>query len=305
MELLTRSSLLIANPAARRAPALLERAKREFAAAGRELVVRLTGAAGDARLIAEAEGSAHSAVFALGGDGTVMEVVDALAHTGLPVGVIPGGTGNLIARALGIPLRVGPAIRALLEGDLADVDLGRIDDSRRFAFAAGVGIDARMIHETSPALKRSMGVNAYALTAARASLEPQDFALRVEVDGEVIERQAAGMMIANFGTVLDRLITLGPGIRQDDGRLDLCVFSPRDSWETLGVAWRLFRADFTEHPALLFRAGSRFRVECDPPQLFQADGEIIGSTPFDVVVEPHAARLILPKVRATAQPVTA
>jgi hypothetical protein len=84
-------------------------------------------------------------VFALGGDGTVMEVAGALSGGDTPIGVLAGGTGNLIARALGIPLSVKRAVPALLDGGELRIDLGRFDSGRRFAIAAGVGIDAAMV----------------------------------------------------------------------------------------------------------------------------------------------------------------
>jgi diacylglycerol kinase family enzyme len=108
-----------------------------------------------------------------------------------------------------------------------------------------------------------------------------------------IEREATALMVANFGTVLDHLFVLGPGIEQDDGLLDLCVFSPRHSVDVVRIAWRLFRRDFGNDDALLYRNGREFRIECDPPQLYQADGELLGTTPYSVRVEPLAARLLV------------
>ncbi|MCA1481225.1 diacylglycerol kinase family protein, partial [Bradyrhizobium sp. NBAIM08] len=143
-----------------------------------------------------------------------MEVVDALAGSGVAVGILPGGTGNLLARTLGIPLSVRRAVPALLGGDEVRIDLGIVTSTadgaaaRRFAFAAGIGIDSAMIEGTSPWLKKRIGIMAYALTAGRALMKRETFGVRVTVDGVVEERQAAAVMIANFGAVLDELITL-------------------------------------------------------------------------------------------------
>ena len=174
-------------------------------------------------------------MFTLGGDGTSMEVMDALAHTGMPIGILPGGTGNLVARALGTPLRVERAVRALLQGTTTDIDLGSVD-GRRFAFSTGVGIDARMVQETPAVLKRRYGVAAYALIAARVALQRRPFGVRVEMDGDVIEGESVSLFVANFGTVLSGLLTLGPQIRPDDGCLDLCLFSPDTAAHALHIA---------------------------------------------------------------------
>ena len=91
-------------------------------------------------------------------------------------------------------------------------------------------------------------------------------------------------MLANFGAVLNDLIRLGPGIQHDDGKLDLCVFSPGTARDAVRVAWKLLRKDFQADPCMLYRAGRHFlgvkkrfhRVRCRP------DGELLGDTPFEV-----------------------
>jgi len=294
MELLSGPVLLITNPAARRGRLLEQRARDAFRAAGVDVEVIVTTHAGHAAVVATERAPGAAAVFTLGGDGTAMEVIGALAHTGTPVGVLPGGTGNLVARALRTPRRIERAVPALLAGDLASVDLGFIPEcGRRFAFSSGVGVDARMIDETHPATKRRFGIAAYVHTGVRVGLSHRPFHVRVEVDGEPVERDATSVMVANFGTVLDRLFTLGPGIRQDDGLLDLCLFSPAHTANAIRVAWRLFRRDFRTDASALYKNGREFRIECDPPQLYQADGELLGTTPYTIRVEPLAARLLV------------
>ena len=288
--------LLITNPAARRGRLLEQRARDALLGAGVEFDVVVTSHQGHAAMVAVERARDFAAVLTLGGDGTAMEVIGALAGTGTPVGVLPGGTGNLVARALRTPRRIELAVRALLHGDVAAVDLGYIPESkRRFAFSSGVGVDARMIDETNPETKRRFGIGAYIHTGVRVGLSRRPFRVRVDVDGFAVEREATSLMVANFGTVLDRLFVLGPGIVQDDGRLDLCVFSPRHAPDVVRIAWRLFRRDFGSDDALFYRSGREFRIECDPPQLYQADGELLGTTPYSVRVEPLAARLLVPK----------
>jgi YegS/Rv2252/BmrU family lipid kinase len=296
MELLRGPFLLVANPAARRARRRLAAAVEALGTGGARVDVVTTERPGHAAELVRARAAGYQAVFTLGGDGTAMEVVGALARSGIPVGILPGGTGNLVARALGIPIATRRAAEALLGGEVAEVDLGCLGSGRRFAFSCGVGVDARMIRDTPPIWKQRLGILAYAYIAFRASLRNVRFRVRATVDGEVLEREATAVMVANFGTVLNDLIVLGPGIARDDGKLDLCVFSPASGWEALGVAWRLLRKDFRPHRAIMYRSGKRFRVECDPPQDAQADGELVGTTPVEIEVDPHAARLLLPRV---------
>jgi diacylglycerol kinase (ATP) len=296
VELLKGPFLLVANPAARRTRRRLAAAASALGASGARVDVATTERPGHAAEIVRERARRYEAVFALGGDGTAMEVVGALAHTGIPIGIVPGGTGNLVARALGIPIATRRATAALLSGAIAEVDLGRLATGRRFAFSCGVGIDACMIRDTPPMWKRRLGIVAYAYVALRASLRNVSFRVRASVDGETIEREATAVMVANFGAVLRDLIVLGPNIARDDGKLDLCVFSPSSGWQALGIAWRLLRKDFRPHPAILYRSGKHFRIACEPPQDAQADGELVGSTPIELRVEPHAARLLMPHV---------
>ncbi|GEM_PF-118967 len=299
-------ALLVVNPASRRGAHFQRRALRAFARADVSCDVVSTAHAGQGAHLAATLAAAYDVIFTLGGDGTAMEVVGALAgNGGPPVGILPGGTGNLIARTLGIPLDVRRAVPSLLGGVNASVDLGVLTGARpglrrRFAFAAGVGVDATMIADASVTLKRQLGVGAYVLSWSRAVLRRQAFLARVWVDGEPIERLASAVMVANFGAVLNDLIRLGPGIRQDDGKLDLCVFSPGTARDAVRVAWKLLRKDFRADPCMLYRAGRHFRVETDPPRMVQADGELLGKTPFEIAVEPLAAQLLVPRRWAAA-----
>jgi len=291
---LTERVLLIVNPGSRRGARRLRDAQSAFARRSVTCDVVMTERPGHAAEVAAARGRSYDAVFTLGGDGTVMEVIGALAHSAIPIGVLPGGTGNLIARVLGIPLDVSRAVGLLMDGDDARIDLGSID-GRRFAFAAGVGIDATMVETTSRALKSRLGVLAYFWTGAKAAMRHERFRVVATVDGVRHERKATMVMVANFGAVFRDLITLGPGIRQDDGMLDLCVFSPTGLRDSIRVTLRLLRKDFRTDPCMLYTAGRRIRIETEPGRPVQADGDLVGMTPFDVVVEPLAVRLLVPR----------
>lgn len=299
MALLIRRAVVITNPASRRGNLLAEVARNTFREHTIECDIVFTQRPGHAAELALHHAPHYDAVFALGGDGTVMEVGGALAGTDTPVGVLAGGTGNLLARALGIPLSVKRAVPALVGGNQLQIDLGRFESGRRFAIAAGVGIDAAMVAETPGWLKRRLGVAAYAIMGTRAALRSvvrrDFFHARVVIDGTVHEHRAAAVMVANFGAVLGNRLTLGPEIRTDDGVLDVCVFSPRTIRDALRITWRMFRADFSADPCLLYASGRDIRVETTPPKQWQADGELMGVTPFSVIAEPLALRLLVPR----------
>jgi YegS/Rv2252/BmrU family lipid kinase len=300
-----RRVLLVANPESRRGRRNLPSARASLESAGVSCDVFVTERPGHGTELVRDLASSYDAVFILGGDGTAMEAASALRGTACPLGVLAGGTGNLLARALGIPLSPRRAVPTLLQGDVFQIDLGRLTSSqpvRHFAIAAGVGIDAAMVSETASWLKRRLGVLAYTIIASRAAIRAvfrrEFFRVRLTVDGEVFEATAAMAMIANFGAVLNNRITFGPGIRSDDGVLDACLYSPRTLRDALLIMWRLLRKDFRSNPTMLYRSGKRIRIETWPAKLAQADGELLGMTPLEVEVEPLAVRLLVPKLDA-------
>jgi YegS/Rv2252/BmrU family lipid kinase len=292
-----RRVLLVVNPAARRGRRFSARAVAALADAGVQCDTVLSERPGHAAELATSRAAGYDAVFTLGGDGTAMEVVGALVPDGPPVGILPGGTGNLIARALGIPLDVRRAVATLVAGREARIDLGRLHSGQRFAIGAGVGIDASMIADTPPAWKRRMGVLAYVLYGTAHALRRQRFHARVTVDGNAVEQTASAVLVANFGVLLSGLITLGDGIRYDDGMLDVCIFDPSTLFDAIRIARKLVLRDFRPHATMTYLRGQRITVETDQPLPAQADGELIGQTPFSVIAEPLAAQLLVPQPR--------
>ncbi len=290
-----RRVLLIVNPASRRGAKMVKRASRAFEEAGVTLQTIETEAPGHGAEIAARYGADFDAVFTLGGDGTAIEVVGALSHTGPPVGILPGGTGNVVARTLGTSGNVRRAVKALLAGDEARVDLGRLTTGQRFMIGMGVGLDATMIAYAPGPLKRRIGFFAYVIAAARAFVRLEKFTVRLTVDGKLIEQRASAVLIANFGAVLNDLLAFGDGILRDDGLLNACIYSPGNRVDAIRILWRMARKNFGADPCIRYVSGSVFRVETNPPRLGQADGELIGDSPFEVTVEPLAARVLVPK----------
>jgi len=287
--------LLIVNPASRRGDRIRRKALKAFAVAGVDCVLMQTEASGHAATLAKAHAHKYDAVFTLGGDGTVMEVLGALAHQGPPVGVLAGGTANVVARTLHIPLNPARAVPLLLNGDQATMDLGRLADGRRFAIGVGVGLDATMISEAPARLKKRFGFMAYVIGGYKAVLRNQRFQLRLTVDGIVYDRQASAILVANLGAVLNNLVAFGDGIVQDDGVLNACVFSPKNLGDALRILWRMVRKDFRPDPCLFYKSGRDFRIETFPAMPAQADGEMLSGTPLSVSVDPLAASLLIPK----------
>ena len=287
--------LLIVNPGSRRGARIHRQALKAFADAGVACDSMPTEGPGHAATIAKTHAHKYDAVFTLGGDGTVMEVLGALAHQGPPLGVLAGGTANVIARTFHIPLNPARAVPMLLNGDEARIDLGRLGDGRRFAIGVGVGLDATMMSEAPAGLKKRFGFMAYVIGGFKAVLRNQKFELRLTVDGTVYDRSASAILVANFGAVLNDLVAFGDGIVHDDGLLNACVFSPNNLHDSLRILWRMVRKDFSPDPCLFYKSGRDFRIETLPHMPAQADGELLDGTPLSVSVDPLAGSLLIPK----------
>jgi len=132
-----------------------------------------TGGPGDAvRFAREAAAQGYRAVVAVGGDGTVAEVITGLAGSGVPVGIVPKGTGNQVAFNLGIPRGVEAAVDVVVNGVAAPMDLGQVIGGRYFAVAAGTGWDAAIVHLATRELKDRWGFGAYVYAALRVGITP-------------------------------------------------------------------------------------------------------------------------------------
>jgi diacylglycerol kinase (ATP) len=293
--MMPRNILLIVNPASRRGAKLEQKAVAAFAKAGVQCTVKRTQAGGHGAQLAAANAASFDAIFTLGGDGTAIEVVGALAHTGPPVGILPGGTANVVARTLGTPVRMSKAVEVLLHGDEARIDLGVLGSGQRFMIGMGVGLDATMIAGAPGPLKRRFGFFAYVVAALKAFAKLEKFTVRLTVDGELKEMRASAVLIANFGAVMNDLLAFGDGIQRDDGLLNACVYSPGNVVDATRILFKMAFKRFTPDPCIYYRTGSSFLIETDQPRLGQADGELIGDSPFSITVEPLAARVLVPK----------
>lgn len=191
-----------------------------------------------------AEGAA--AVLAAGGDGTVRSVSEAMAGTGIPFAIVPGGTGNLFARNLGLPLlNPGKVMEAVFAGLTHPVDIGwatltREDGSQSehgFVVLAGMGLDADMIANTRPDLKKSVGWVAYLDGAARSLPGAKPFRVVYQLDdGRLHSTKVHSMLFANCG-ILPAGIALMPDASLDDGMMDMAVIQPTGPLGWLGI-WR-------------------------------------------------------------------
>lgn len=293
-----RRALLIVNPGSRRGARHLGRVEQAFAARDVEVDTRLTRAPGDAATMTRDLGADYDAVFTLGGDGTIMEALGGLVGSGIPLGALAGGTGNLLVRAMGIPLNPVRAVGALCDGRVREIDLAVLGLGGHFAVAAGFGIDVAMLERAPAWLKRHLGVAAYVLAGASAAIgaavRGDTFRARIDVDGEQHDVEALSLLVANVGSVLNGWITIAPGARPDDGALDVAVYAPRNLVQALRVSWRMLRGRFPDDGLTRFYRGRHVRVVPESPRRAEADGELLPPEALDARTMAGAGRLLVP-----------
>ena len=253
-------------------------------------------------------------VFAAGGDGTVRAVAEQLAtsQSQVDLGIIPLGTGNLLARNLGLPLNdPAAAFARAFEGGARPIDLGWVESSlpegtHRHAFTvmAGFGMDAHMITETDETLKDKAGWLAYVESLGRAVAASEVIDLGLAFDGGATERQQAHTLIVGNCGSLQAGITLLPDADPGDGELDVLILHADGlaGWtDTLrNMVWdnglmRLLRSEdegATSTDSTTHRRITSLTIELDQPRVFEVDGDDLGlTTRIDISVQPAAIRV--------------
>jgi YegS/Rv2252/BmrU family lipid kinase len=249
-------------------------------------------------LTAKAVAEGVELVMAQGGDGTVMACVTGLAGTDMPLAVLPGGTGNLLATNFDIPSDLEGAVEVALDGDRARLDVAAMDDDR-FVVMGGIGFDAAMLRDADPVLKERLGAVAYVLSGLR-HLRRRATRFRLRLDDRTVERTGQGVLIGNLGRLQGGLPVL-PDARPDDGLLDVAVLQTRSVWDWLVLAARVLLRRRKDPQLEAFQA-RRIEVDCDRPQPVERDGDPAEARDHLVVeVVPAALTLCVPRGKGTAE----
>lgn len=296
-------AILIANPvAARTSPDVADTVRRMFKAAGWQIDVLETATPDDARRFArEGVGAGADVVAVFGGDGTTMQAAASLVGTEVTLGLVPGGTGNVLAGNLRIPIGPVQATELILRGRGRRIDLGRIERSgvpHYFAVACGAGADARVMGGTATASKRRLGIGGYFDTMFRVLPEIRSAPFAVTVDGERIETHAALVMVLNCGEMIPPLVRVRREALIDDGVLDVILIAADSPWQAMRGLWRTMANvafETGETGYLRYARGREITIEAEPPEPVQFDGDAVGTTPVTAVVQPGALRVMAPE----------
>jgi len=238
-------------------------------------------------------------VVAVGGDGAVLQIVQVLAGKPVALGIIPMGTGNLLAGNLGIPGDTGQAAEVLVSGDHRQIDIGqlRVHGKRElFTVACGVGFDAEVMKHTSKRAKLRWGKLAYVASAIGQRGRVRNVAHRITLDGRRTSMRVTQVFLANFGGV-GFAVEPRLEVQPDDGYLDVIAISASGPLRGLRAGWEALRQEEHGQSAngRAYRAKAReIRIQTKSSRLVEIDGSVIGTTPITASIRPAALMVIAP-----------
>ncbi len=302
-------AVLIINPMrAHRSARQLARMERALQAYGLRYEKRFTKYKGHALTIAEdAMSEGHGSVVAVGGDGTINEVVNAVLGSQATVGALPLGGNNDFLRSLGV-WTWEQACRALAKGVDRQLDVGlaeyvngeRRPQRRYYAVLADVGLGSQVVHNTPSRFKHSLGGGlGYVVSLYRTARRGEARArrMRVELDGELRYEQNLLLVEALNGSHAGGGLKVAPTARLDDGLLDVFVAEEMHWLKIWALFPRIYRGTHIEHAKTGYFQARQVTVDTETETIISVDGEVIGYTPARFSVVPGALKVRCPTDR--------
>lgn len=233
-----------------------------------------------------------------GGDGTLNAVAPALLKTGLPLGILPMGTANDLARTLGIPNDLMAATQVIIDDQRRRIDLATVN-GRHFFNVANIGLGVTSRHQLSPALKQRLGIVSYAGSVLKALRGLRSFHIDLTIDGECKRMQSIQIAVGN-GRHYGGGLTIADAARIDDQLFFVYSLEPMPWYRLIGMIPALWTGRFRDRHPLLHGCGRQVEIVTRSPKPISADGELVGQTParFDILAA--AVTVLAPPVATTS-----
>jgi len=278
---------IVINPASGQPQSILNKLNDVFRSAGVEWDISITQKSGDAtRSARRAIGEGAEVIGAYGGDGTVMEVAEAVQGGDIPMAILPGGTANLMSVELGIPKDLTKAAMIMVDPDslVRNIDMGQVG-TQSFMLRVGIGFSGEKVKLANRELKDKWGILAYSIAGLKALSIVPSARYRITIDEAAYETDGKSCLIDNAGNIGVQGFNIAKTISVSDGLLDVIVVRD-DSVSSLVAVGAQVLGKEVNPEAVKHWQGREITIECDPPQTVQVDGEIRNPTPFSVSVLP-------------------
>lgn len=232
--------------------------------------------------------------IAAGGDGTVSMISHHLVGTPYPLGIIPLGTGNLIAQELELPLRIEKALERITSDDhtIALIDTFKLED-RYYISNVSVGVSPEIMRETDSQEKQRIGVFAYLAKFIKQILGLQLQEVTIDYDSQKTTVLASEVLLTNIKIAGIDPLVWSDDISLTDGVLDLLVFRAASLMDILGLLFSVFAKKGKRNPVVKFlQVRDYCRITSSSPMQIQADGDLVGKTPFTIHIIPKSLNII-------------
>lgn len=249
------------------------------------------------KLIENINDKAIIAIIVIGGDGTVHEVVSGLVQKEVALGIIPAGSGNDLARSLGVPFDVEMAVERILSGDVRPIDVPKVG-GRHYISIAGLGFDGMVAQATNQSKskrylnKLGLGGMSYVMNIFKVLLTYKPSTASIVVDGKMREFKDVWLIAVANMPYYGGGIKICPSAEGDDGQLDICVVSGIGRWELLFVFPLAFNGRHVAHRNVTMLRGCAVQIHSKKPLVMQCDGEVIENEKADFKVEKKALNVL-------------
>ena len=248
---------------------------------------------GEATLLAKNFASDHDVVVAVGGDGTVNEVINGLVGTNAILGIIPAGTGNGFAREFGLPLHPREACKVLLNGYTRWIDIGKAND-RYFVGVAGLGFDALIAKFVGEMFGPLRGLWIYFFAGMLVFNRYKPSPINIVIDSESLEARPLVVAIANTKRYGGRAL-IAPDAIPDDGLFDVCIIRSMGAFALIRHLPKLFKGTHTQLSYVKIYRSVKVTIKAQDPMPIHLDGEALDScNKMQFTIIPKAIRLLIP-----------
>lgn len=289
---MNKKALLLINRYSRKGEKSIPLAVEYFLAHDLELIIKPVKNPDELGIIVREYQQQIDFVIVGGGDGTLNAVVDSLVETNLPLGILPLGTANDLARTLNIPPSIKEACDIIARGNLKSIDLGWVN-GKYFFNVASIGLSVDITKKLSRGLKRRWGILAYAITALQVISSTRRFPATIEVDGQILPLKTIQIAIGN-GIYYGGGMAIANDAAIDDQRLDLYSIELQHWWQIFPLIWYLPQGQHKQLKWVRTLESKEIEIHTHKSYNINTDGEITTFTPAKFKVIPHALKVFIP-----------